>query len=88
MDLRLDGVDHPMQVCCCVFDAMIFDALKFVLSCRAFCRGNSTTVDIFEIAIRERIPSFGLAVFPFFDAQMPLPVLIKPVQADELILCL
>src|ERR671918_2616388 len=43
-------------------------------------------MDVFEIAIRELIPSFGMLVLLFVDPQIPFPVFIEPVQADKLIL--
>ena len=43
-------VDHPMQMCCCVFNIIMF-----VLSCSALCRKHPTAMHIFEISIRKLI---------------------------------
>jgi hypothetical protein len=63
-----------MQIGYCVFDVIVL-----VLSCPAFCREHSTTMDVLEIAIGELVPCFGLLVCLVVDPQIPSPELIKPV---------
>jgi hypothetical protein len=45
-------------------------------------------VDLFEVAVRELVPCFGVFAFLIVDTQMPLPVFGKSVPSDELILLL
>jgi hypothetical protein len=67
-------IKHPVQVSHCIFDLIIF-----VLSCPAFGRQHSTSVDILEITIGKLVPSFGTLAFFVVDPQIPFPEFVQPV---------
>jgi len=79
--LSLQGVDHLMQVSRGTLDIKVF-----VLPSSAFRAENRASMDLFEVAVGEFIPSLG--IFPFFivDPEVPIAVLEKTVFLDELIL--
>jgi hypothetical protein len=72
-----------MQVGCRILDIKVF-----VLPSPAFRAENCASMDLFEVAVGEFIPSLGVLIFFVVDPEVPLAVLEKTVLLDELILFL
>jgi len=66
----------------------VFDFGVAILASSGLRREQPAPMNIFEIAIGELIPSFGMLVFLFVNPQIPFTVFIKSVLADKLILLL
>jgi hypothetical protein len=61
-----------VQVCYCVFDIIVL-----VLSCPAFCKQHSASVNVFKIAIREFIPAFRILLLLVVNPKMPIIFLLR-----------
>ena len=70
-----------MQVGCRILDIKVF-----VLPSPAFRAENCASMDLFEVAVGEFIPSLGVLIFFVVDPEVPPAVLEKTVLLDELIL--
>src|ERR1700730_11890181 len=74
-------VDHSVQVRCGIFDVEML-----VLARPAFSGHHSATMDVFEITIREFIPSLGILALLLVDPQMPFRIFLESMRSEEFIL--
>src|SRR6266850_5746645 len=63
------GIDHPVQMCSCVFDVIVF-----VLPCSTFRGNHSTTMHVLKITIGELIMAFRILAVLVIYSQIPSPI--------------
>src|SRR6476469_1033082 len=66
----------------------LFNIIVFILSGSVLCGKHSAAMYFGKITIREFISSFGIFIFICADSQIPLPILLKTILFNILVLFL